>query len=139
MRKDATDLAVHNRRPASEEPAAGYRIVSPLPEEVEDLSGICVAGGGISGVRDVPVERRCAERLVWRDIGPETRKGLAGGPCRHRPFACRRKGCIVYPSHSPNPPSEPLVRPSRPTHPETRHAIQRRSAPRPSPAAAGRA
>lgn len=49
----------------------------------EDLVGIYVAGGGISGVlkalRDVSAERRQRVRVVCRDIGPETRKGLAEG------------------------------------------------------------
>jgi LacI family transcriptional regulator len=45
--------------------------------------GLFVTGGGISGVlralREAPAEKREAVRLVCRDIGPETRKGLAEG------------------------------------------------------------
>ena len=49
---------------------------------MDDLVGIFIVGGGISGVlqalREAPEKRRSIS-LVCRDIGPETRKGLAEG------------------------------------------------------------
>jgi LacI family transcriptional regulator len=43
--------------------------------------GIFVGGGGISGVlramRETPVERQKCIRIVCRDLGPETHKGLS--------------------------------------------------------------
>lgn len=58
-------------------------MVRELLESGDDLRGIYIAGGGISGVlsaiRDAPAERRAGIRVVCRDIGPETRKGLTEG------------------------------------------------------------
>lgn len=83
VRENAAHLTVDDSRPTFEEPAEAYRIVKELLAEVDDLVGIYVAGGGISGVlralREAPEERRRAVRLICRDIGPETRKGLAEG------------------------------------------------------------
>ena len=50
---------------------------------MDDLVAIYIVGGGISGVlkalREAPEEKRRTIRLVCRDIGPETRRGLAEG------------------------------------------------------------
>ncbi|TAY64025.1 hypothetical protein ELH84_29115 (plasmid) [Rhizobium ruizarguesonis] len=67
----------------AEEPQEAYRIVSQLLSELDDLRGIFIVGGGISGVlralREAPVEKRDKVRVVCRDIGPETRKGMTEG------------------------------------------------------------
>ena len=76
-------LTVEDSRPTHEDPKEAHRIVSGLLAEMDDLVGIFVIGGGISGVlqalREAPEEKRRTVRLVCRDIGPETRKGLAEG------------------------------------------------------------
>ena len=58
-------------------------MLTGLLSETDDLVGVLIVGGGISGVlqalREVPEERRRSIRVVCRDIGPETRKGLAEG------------------------------------------------------------
>ena len=83
MRENADHLIIEDSRPTHEDPEAAYRIVSELLADLDDLVGIYVAGGGISGVlralREAPEEKRGPVRLVSRDIGPETRKGLAEG------------------------------------------------------------
>jgi LacI family transcriptional regulator len=83
MREHASHLVVDDSRPTHEEPKEAYRLVSQLTAEVEDLVGIYIAGGGISGVlqalREITEEQRRRIRLVCRDIGPETRRGLAEG------------------------------------------------------------
>jgi len=57
--------------------------VTQLVETTTDLVGIFIVGGGISGVlramRQTPEERRRGIKLICRDIGPETRKGLSEG------------------------------------------------------------
>lgn len=82
MREHAPHLMVDDSRPTHEEPAEAYRMVRDLLEHGDDLRGIYMAGGGISGVlkalREAPPERRDV-RIVCRDIGPETRKGLTEG------------------------------------------------------------
>ncbi len=81
MREHAPDFTVDDSRPTHEEPREAHRLISGLLAEMEDLVGIYVAGGGISGVlealREIGDARRV--RLVSRDIGPETRRGLAEG------------------------------------------------------------
>lgn len=82
MREHAPHLMVDDSRPTHEEPAEAYRMVRDLLDHGDDLRGIYMAGGGISGVlkalREAPPERRDV-RIVCRDIGPETRKGLTEG------------------------------------------------------------
>src|SRR5690606_36310813 len=83
IREHAPHLIVEDSRPTHEEAAEAYRMVSELLETTEDLVGILMVGGGISGVlralREVPASRREGIRFVCRDIGPETRKGLCEG------------------------------------------------------------
>jgi LacI family transcriptional regulator len=54
-----------------------------LVDEEPDLRGIFINGGGISGVmrvmRELPHDRQRELRIICRDIGPETRKGLSEG------------------------------------------------------------
>lgn len=81
MREHAGHLAVADSLPTHEEPEQAYRLVSKLLAETDDLVGVYVAGGGISGVlhalREAPEAQRRGFRVVCRDIGPETRRGLA--------------------------------------------------------------
>ena len=82
MREHAPLLSVDDSRLTHEEPQEAYRMVREMLQTDDDLSGIYIAGGGISGVlqalREAPAERRNV-RIVCRDIGPETRKGLTEG------------------------------------------------------------
>lgn len=83
IRENAGHLTVDDSRPTHEDPQVAYKIVSSLLTELNDLIGIFIIGGGISGVlqalREAPEEKRRTVRLICRDIGPETRKGLAEG------------------------------------------------------------
>jgi LacI family transcriptional regulator len=83
MREHAPHLQVDDSRPTHEEPQEAYRIVRELLSALDDLRGIYIVGGGISGVlralREAPEEKRNKVRVVCRDIGPETRKGLTEG------------------------------------------------------------
>lgn len=83
MREHAPHLSVDDSRPTHEEPQEAWRMVRELLDASDDLRGIYIAGGGISGVlramREAPAERRTGVRIVCRDIGPETRKGLTEG------------------------------------------------------------
>lgn len=83
IRENAPNLHVDDSKLTNEDPDQAYRMVRDLLKEQEDLVGIYIAGGGISGVlqalREVPVEIQKNIRLVCRDIGPETRKGLTEG------------------------------------------------------------
>lgn len=82
IRENADHLTVEESLPTHEEPEEAYRLVSGLLRNSDDLVGIFVIGGGISGVlqalREVP-EKCCSVGLICRDIGPETRKGLVEG------------------------------------------------------------
>lgn len=83
MREHAPRLLVEESRPTHEEPGQAYRMVTDLLATTDDLAGILIVGGGISGVlqalRQTPEDRRRDIRLICRDIGPETRKGLSEG------------------------------------------------------------
>lgn len=83
IREHADRLFVDDSRPTNEDPEEAYRIVSQLLREAEDLVGIYIAGGGISGVlravRELQNAKSRSVRIICRDIGPETRKGLAEG------------------------------------------------------------
>jgi LacI family transcriptional regulator len=83
IREHAPHLTVEDSRPTHEDPGEAYRIVSGLLADMDDLVGIYVSGGGISGVlqalREAPDGPRRSIRLICRDIGPETRRGLAEG------------------------------------------------------------
>ncbi|TJW92309.1 MAG: LacI family transcriptional regulator, partial [Mesorhizobium sp.] len=83
LREHAPRLAVEESRPTREESSEAYRMVAELLKTTDDLVGILIVGGGITGVlralREVPAERRAGIKLVCRDIGPETRKGLSEG------------------------------------------------------------
>ncbi|WP_347312674.1 LacI family DNA-binding transcriptional regulator [Defluviimonas sp. SAOS-178_SWC] len=83
LREHAPHLVVEDSRPTHEETAEAYRMVRELLQTTDDLTGIFMVGGGISGVlralREVPEERRAGIKLICRDIGPETRKGLSEG------------------------------------------------------------
>jgi LacI family transcriptional regulator len=83
VREHAPHITIGDSLPTQEEPDNAYQIVRTLLGEEPDLIGIFVGGGGISGVlravREMPTERQRAIRVVCRDIGPETRKGLSEG------------------------------------------------------------
>lgn len=82
LRENASRLLVSDSLLTHEEPEEAYRMVSRLLREADDLAGIFIVGGGISGVLRALREGEARERsvsLICRDIGPETRKGLAEG------------------------------------------------------------
>lgn len=83
LREFAPHLYAEESRPTHEEPDNAYRMVREMLETTDDLAAIVIFGGGISGVlkalREAPAERRRGIRLICRDIGPETRKGLSEG------------------------------------------------------------
>lgn len=83
VREHAPHLMVSDATPTQEEPENAYQIVSKLMHDEPELAGIFVGGGGISGIlhamREQPPERQHQIRIVCRDIGPETRKGLNEG------------------------------------------------------------
>ncbi|KAB0676327.1 LacI family DNA-binding transcriptional regulator [Aureimonas leprariae] len=83
MREHAPRLLIEESRPTHEEADEAYRMVSELLRTNDDLVGILIVGGGISGVlraiREVSPERRSGIKVICRDIGPETRKGLSEG------------------------------------------------------------
>lgn len=80
IREHAPQMTVGDTIPTQEEPDNAYRIVRDLVAGDPELVGLFIGGGGISGVlramREMPPERRRKLRVVCRDIGPETRKGL---------------------------------------------------------------
>ncbi|RWI24014.1 MAG: LacI family DNA-binding transcriptional regulator [Mesorhizobium sp.] len=83
LREHAPRLTVEESRPTHEESSEAYRMVAELLKTTDDLVGILIVGGGITGVlralREVPAKRRAGIKLVCRDIGPDTRKGLSEG------------------------------------------------------------
>ena len=93
LREHAPWLQVNDTLLTHEEPENAAAITRDLIAREPDLRGIFVNGGGISGVlramREVGPERQRAIRIVCRDIGPETRKGLSEGlvtaALRHHP------------------------------------------------------
>ncbi len=83
IREHAPRLVVEESRPTHEDADEAYQMVKELLASADDLAGILIVGGGISGVlsalREAPEEKRKSIKLVCRDIGPETRKGLTEG------------------------------------------------------------
>ena len=83
MREHASHITVSDTLPTHEEPENAYRLVRTLVDEAPDLIGIFVSGGGISGVlramRELPADKRADIKVVCRDMGNETRKGLTEG------------------------------------------------------------
>lgn len=83
VREHAPRLLVEESRPTHEEADQAYQMVAELLRTTNDLVGILIVGGGISGIlralREAPEERGRGIRLICRDIGPETRKGLSEG------------------------------------------------------------
>ncbi|MER9638730.1 LacI family DNA-binding transcriptional regulator [Mesorhizobium sp. M0228] len=83
LREHAPRLIVEESRPTHEESSEAYRMVAELLKATDDLVGILIVGGGITGVlralREATLEKRSGIKLVCRDIGPETRKGLSEG------------------------------------------------------------
>lgn len=83
LREHAPELMIEDSRPTHEESNKAYEMACNLLSTADDVTGIFIVGGGISGVlralREVPEDRRKDIKLVCRDIGPETRKGLTEG------------------------------------------------------------
>ncbi|GAA6187683.1 hypothetical protein NBRC116596_07460 [Litorivita sp. NS0012-18] len=79
----AGNLTVDESRATHEDSQNAYEMVRDLLQTSEDVVGILIVGGGISGVlralRETPLERRHNIKLVCRDLGPEARKGLTEG------------------------------------------------------------
>ena len=82
IRENASHLVVDDSRPTHEEPREAYTLVMRLLKEADDLVGIYMAGGGISGVlqalREYPEGQGRKISLVCRDIGPATRDSSPG-------------------------------------------------------------
>ncbi|MGY8683637.1 LacI family DNA-binding transcriptional regulator [Bradyrhizobium sp. UFLA05-153] len=83
MREHAPDFDVSDTLLIQEEHGNDHGVVRKLIDKNPDLRGVFVNDGGISGVlravRELPVERRRKIRIVCRDVGPETRKGMNEG------------------------------------------------------------
>ena len=83
MREHAPEFHVSETLLTQEEPAKAYEVMSTLMAAEAELRGVFVNGGGISGVlralRELDPGRERRLRVVCRDIGPETRKGLGEG------------------------------------------------------------
>nr|WP_246432696.1 substrate-binding domain-containing protein [Rhizobium leucaenae] len=83
MREHAPQLHVSEPLLTFEEPDLAYQIVHNLLAAESELCGLFVKGGGISGVlravRELSSERQSKIKIVSRDVGPETRKGLSEG------------------------------------------------------------
>ena len=83
MREHAPHLEISDTLLTQEEPEIAYATIRKLMREEKQLRGIFVNGGGISGVlramRELEPGRQRGIRVVCRDIGPETRKGLNEG------------------------------------------------------------
>lgn len=83
IREHAPHLSVDDSRNTNEDPDNAYRMVADLLDAGDDVVGIVILGGGISGVlralRQATSEKRNRIRLICRDMGPETRKGLSEG------------------------------------------------------------
>ncbi len=76
-------LTVDETRPTHEDPNLAYDMVKELVNSTDDLVGILIVGGGISGVvralKELPEDKRNEIILVCRDSGPITMKGLSEG------------------------------------------------------------
>jgi len=83
MREHAPHFSLPDTLLTQEEPENAYQLVRRILDEMPDLAGIFVSGGGISGVlramREQPPERQKDIRIVCRDMGSEARKGLQQG------------------------------------------------------------
>ena len=83
MRECAPDFLISETLLTHEEPDNAYAIVRRLFTDEPNIRGVFVNGGGISGVlramRELSPERQRDIRIVCRDIGPETRRGLSEG------------------------------------------------------------
>lgn len=83
IREHAPRLVIEESRPTHEEAKNAYGMFKEMLNTTPDLTGALIVGGGISGIlqalREIPEERRKKIRVVCRDIGPETRKGLSEG------------------------------------------------------------
>ena len=83
LREHAPFLTTDDSRPTHENADEAHEMVKELLASTDDLTGIFIVGGGISGVlralREAPEARRRGIRLICRDIGPETRRGLSEG------------------------------------------------------------
>ncbi|MCB9993560.1 MAG: LacI family DNA-binding transcriptional regulator [Hyphomicrobiaceae bacterium] len=83
FREKAPQFVVSEAIPTHEDSDVAYKVVKQIAVDYSNLVGIFVSGGGISGVlramREMNESQRSSIRLVCRDIGPETRKGLTEG------------------------------------------------------------
>lgn len=83
IREFNAELTVDESRPTHEDPNSAYDMVKELLQTTEDLVGILIVGGGISGViralKELPKDKRDEILLICRDAGPITMKGLSEG------------------------------------------------------------
>lgn len=83
VRENAPHLTILDSRPTNEDSSEAYHMVKELLISEDNLAGLMIAGGGISGIlkalREAPPDQRKGVRVICRDIGPEARKGLTEG------------------------------------------------------------
>ena len=83
IREHAPHLLIEESRPTYELAEKAYQMVKELLMSSDDLIGILIVGGGVSGVlralREAPEDRRKKILLICRDVGPETLKGIGEG------------------------------------------------------------
>lgn len=82
IREHAPGFTVEESRSTHEDPAIAEAMVAELLANGDDLVGIFMTGGGVSGtleaLRRLPVHHPNIQ-LICRDISPATRRGLAEG------------------------------------------------------------
>lgn len=83
IREFNSSLTVDESRTTDEEPNNAYKMVKELLHTTDDLVGILIVGGGISGIiralKEQSENTRKEILLICRDAGPTTIKGLSEG------------------------------------------------------------
>lgn len=83
IREHASSMTVLPPLLTNEDPEIAHDQVSKLVREHDDIVGLYVIGGGVSGalraLRELGPDRQSEVRLVCRDVGSEARKGLNEG------------------------------------------------------------
>lgn len=83
VRENAPDMMVLDAMPTHEEPDNAYAMITQAVRDEDDIIGLFIGGGGITGVtralREMDADLQNRFKVVCRDIGPETRAGLQDG------------------------------------------------------------